>query len=105
MTNNLSNLGRSSREMIRRHVAEAEEAARDALFTGDLTAPKVHESIASALEMVDALLFPAGGCAGPDCTNPVPHKGLGRPALYCGQRCRDRAAYRARKERAAQREG
>ncbi|MFF4578237.1 hypothetical protein ACFY15_07535 [Streptomyces sp. NPDC001373] len=105
MNNNLSTLGKGSRAMIRRHIADAEQATREAMFTGDPAASSAHQSIVSALEIVDALLFPADGCAGPDCVHPVQDKGFGRPALYCGQRCRDRASYRARKQRAAQREG
>lgn len=93
-----------SYDAIRGAIQRAESLAYDALPTGHPTAHEVHAALMEALELVNLVLFPAGGCAGPECTKPVPDKGMGRPALYCSRRCKDRAAYRARKER-AQREG
>lgn len=95
---------KSSYDAIRGAIQRAESAAWAAIPTSHPTAETVHTAVLEALEMVNAVLFPAGGCAGPECTNPVPDKGIGRPAVYCSRRCKDRAAYRARKER-AQREG
>jgi hypothetical protein len=89
---------------IRKAVQRAEAAAWEAIGTGDPRAEAAHEYARLALAVVDEILFPANRCAGPDCVNPVQDKGFGRPALYCGQRCKDRAAY-ARKRQRAQREG
>lgn len=86
-------------EEIREAMQRAEYTAWEAVGTGHPTAETVHAHIREALALVESVLFPAGGCAGPDCANPVPDKGIGRPALYCGTRCRDRAKYRARKQR------
>jgi hypothetical protein len=33
---------------------------------------------------------PPAGCAAPDCTNPLPPRGKGRPARYCSPACRAR---------------
>ncbi|MFC7922216.1 CGNR zinc finger domain-containing protein [Streptomyces cinereoruber] len=96
---------KSGYAVIRGAVQQAREAAWLALDSNHPAAGKAYESISEALALVDAVLFPVGGCAGPECTNPVPDKGIGRPARYCSPRCKDRAAYRARKERAAQRKG
>ncbi|GGQ29609.1 hypothetical protein ACFFKE_12895 [Streptomyces mutabilis] len=90
---------------IRGAIRRAESLAYEALPTGHPTAHEIHAALTEALEIVDAVLFPAGGCAGPECTNPVPDKGMGRPALYCSRRCKDRAAYRARKERGQRKSG
>jgi len=89
---------------IRVAIQRAEAEAWAAIPTGHPTAETVHAAVREALELVNAVLFPSGGCAGPECSNTVPDKGIGRPALYCSRRCKDRAAYRARKDR-AQREG
>lgn len=89
---------------IRRAIKRTETAAWEALGTGHPKAEAAYEHARIALALVDEILFPANRCAAPDCVEPVQDKGFGRPALYCGQRCKDRAAYRARKER-AQREG
>lgn len=97
-----SAIGQGRRRMIRDHIRQAEEAAREALYAGTLTEPQVYESIASAREMTDALLFPAGGCAGPDCTLPVPEKRRGRPALYCSRRCKDKSSYLRKRQRGQQ---
>jgi hypothetical protein len=87
-------------EEIRGALQRAECTAWDAIGKGGQTADEVHACVSEALKLVESLLFPAGGCAGPDCSNAVPDKGIGRPALYCSARCRDRAKYRARKQRA-----
>ncbi|MEV1009807.1 hypothetical protein [Streptomyces sp. NPDC049881] len=84
---------------IRKAIQRTEAAAREAMETGHPKAEEAYEYACLALAAVDAILFPANGCAGPDCVNPVQDKGFGRPALYCGPRCKDRAAYLARKER------
>ncbi|MFI7357335.1 CGNR zinc finger domain-containing protein [Streptomyces avidinii] len=89
---------------IRGALQRAEAAAWDGVIADHPTAQEIHNAVREALTLVDAVLFPEGGCAGPGCTDPVPDKGIGRPARYCSPRCKDRAAYRARKERAAQRE-
>jgi hypothetical protein len=83
-------------EEIRGALQRAEEAAWEA----GPAAEDVHAYVRHALSLVESVLFPAGGCAGPDCSDPVPDKGIGRPALYCSTRCRDRAKYLARKQRA-----
>ncbi|MFF9188350.1 hypothetical protein [Streptomyces rochei] len=88
---------------IRKAVQRAEAAAWEAIGTGGPKAEAAHEYARLALALVDEILFPANRCAGPECVNPVQDKGIGRPALYCGQRCKDRAAY-ARKRQRAQRE-
>lgn len=83
-------------EEIRGALQRAEAAAWEA----GAAAEDVHAHVRHALKLVEAVLFPTDGCAGPDCPNPVPDKGIGRPALYCSARCKDRAAYLARKQRA-----
>ncbi|MFC7814324.1 hypothetical protein ACFUTR_06685 [Streptomyces sp. NPDC057367] len=87
---------------IRKAVQRAEAAARDALETGHPMAEAAHEHVRIALALVDEILFPANRCAGPDCVNPVQDKGIGRPAMYCSDRCKYRTAY-ARKRQRAQR--
>lgn len=58
----------------------------------------VHKLIAHALRLAEAMR--AGEpCAGPECAYAVAYSGRGRPARYCSKRCRDRAAYRAAKQR------
>lgn len=103
LTRNRPTMKRSY-DAIRGAIQRAESLAYDAMPTGHPTAHEVHAALVEALDLVNLVLFPAGGCAGPECTKPVPDKGMGRPALYCSRRCKDRAAYRARKER-VQREG
>jgi endogenous inhibitor of DNA gyrase (YacG/DUF329 family) len=57
-----------------------------------------HRLIADALRMAEAA-SQAPPCTLPTCDNPVEYSGSGRPALYCSRRCRDRAAYAARRQR------
>lgn len=96
---------KSGYAVIRAAVQRAESLAYDALTTGHPTAHEVYAATLEALELINAVLFPAGGCAGPECSNTVPDKGIGRPALYCGPRCKDRAAYMRKRQRAGRREG
>ncbi|MFG3211040.1 hypothetical protein [Streptomyces tendae] len=84
---------------IRKAMERTLAATWEAIDTANPKAEAAYEYARITLALVDEILFPANGCAGPDCVNPVRDKGFGRPALYCGQRCKDRAAYRARKER------
>jgi hypothetical protein len=62
----------------------------------DQRAAKIHELAHSAIR---AVLAAQRGepCAGPACGNAVEYSGVGRPALYCSRRCRDRAAYVAKR--------
>ncbi len=87
---------------------EALRKAEDALAeyeytksTGARTRARVY--LTTALNIAETAL---GGqrCEGPECGKPVEYSGIGRPARYCGKRCRDRAAY-ARKRQRVQREG
>ncbi|GGW18656.1 hypothetical protein GCM10018980_58420 [Streptomyces capoamus] len=58
-------------------------------------------SIETALRIAESVLT-GQECALPACKNPIPHREPGQPgrtALYCGKRCRDRAAYQTRKQR------
>lgn len=60
-----------------------------------------YEHIATALGIAESVLT-GQECALPACKNPIPHREPGQPgrtALYCGKRCRDRAAYQTRKQR------
>lgn len=85
---------------IRKALQRTEAAARGALETGHPKAEEAYEHARLTLALVDEILFPANRCAGPDCVKPVQDKGFGRPAKYCDRRCKDRAAYRTRKEKA-----
>jgi hypothetical protein len=60
-----------------------------------------YEHLETALSIVESVLT-GQECALPTCKNPIPYREPGQPgrtALYCGKRCRDRAAYQARKQR------
>lgn len=89
---------------IRRAMERTLAATWDALGTGHPKAEEAYEHARITLALVDEILFPANRCAGPECVNPVQDKGIGRPAMYCSDRCKYRAAY-ARKRERAQREG
>ncbi|MFF7093206.1 hypothetical protein ACFY9A_12535 [Streptomyces rubradiris] len=58
----------------------------------------VHHHVPVALQIAESVLT-GQECALPGCRNPIEYKGTGRPALYCGKGCRDRAAYRKKRER------
>lgn len=80
------------------HLRAAEEAAWEAVSGKKGGAEKAHKLIAEALEIAQ-LLSQAPPCALPGCKDPVEYSGQGRPAQYCSRRCRDRAAYAARRQR------
>jgi hypothetical protein len=61
---------------------------------------EAHGLIAAALRKAEAL-YRGDNCAGPSCTNTLAYSGTGRPALYCCRRCRDRAAYAAKRQQQA----
>ncbi|GAU69917.1 Syd protein [Streptomyces sp. NBRC 110611] len=96
---------KGSYALIRGAIQHAEELAWSAIASGHPTAEELHGAMREALEFVDAILFPAEGCEGPDCSNPLQYKGVGRPARYCSARCKDRAAYRAKRQRLQRGEG
>lgn len=76
----------------------AEAAAWDQMRGTDERTVELHALIAGALRAAEALR--AGeACAGPECGLSVEYSGVGRPARYCSKRCRDRAAYRAARQR------
>ncbi|MEW2528837.1 hypothetical protein [Streptomyces sp. NPDC047071] len=77
----------------------AESHAWDAVLTLDREkATQAHDHVRAALTAIEAL--GAGQpCAGPQCGATLAYAGTGRPARYCSRRCRDRAAYRARRQR------
>ncbi|MFG2682590.1 hypothetical protein [Streptomyces sp. NPDC048392] len=89
---------------IRMALQRTEAAAWEAISTEHPKTETAHAYARLALALVDEILFPVNRCAGPDCVTPVEDKGIGRPALYCSDRCKYRAAY-ARKRQQAQREG
>lgn len=89
---------------IRKAMERTLTATWDALGTGHPKAEEAYEHARLALALVDEILFPANRCAGPDCVKPIQDKGIGRPAMYCSDRCKYRAAYAKKRER-AQREG
>lgn len=76
----------------------AEAAAWEQVGGADERTVKLHALIAEALRAAEELR--AGEpCAGPECGLSVEYSGVGRPARYCSKRCRDRAAYRAARQR------
>ncbi len=79
-------------------LGRAEHAAWLAVGKDDGAAAFAHQATAHALQLAEALQK-GEPCAGPDCDATVEYKGVGRPARYCGKRCRDRAAYRASRQR------
>ncbi len=62
-----------------------------------------HHHVTLALAIAESVLT-GQECALHGCRNPIQYKGTGRPAEYCGLSCRDRAAYRKKREE-AQRDG
>lgn len=77
---------------------EAEAVAWESVNGRDDRTLRLHALIAGSLRAAEALR--AGEpCAGPECGHTVEYGGLGRPARYCSKRCRDRAAYRAARQR------
>ncbi|WP_327168524.1 hypothetical protein [Streptomyces subrutilus] len=93
-----SNANERDFSRIRKALQRTEAAARGALETGHPKAEEAYEHARLTLALVDEILFPANRCIGLDCVNPVQDKGIGRPALYCGQRCKDRAAYARKRQ-------
>ncbi|MCW2873726.1 MAG: hypothetical protein JWL99_5046 [Streptomyces oryziradicis] len=75
----------------------AEAAALEALDGMPGSAEKAHRLIARVLHSAEAAQQGAR-CAAPTCTDTVEYSGIGRPALYCSRRCRDRAAYAAKRQ-------
>ncbi len=78
--------------------------ADDALCKAEYTEDPVEREIAR-LHLAEALRIAETAlegqrCEGPECGKPIEYSGVGRPARYCGKRCRDRAAYRAKRQRA-----
>lgn len=77
---------------------EAEATAWESVRGGDERTQRLHRLVANALGVAESLC--AGEpCAGPECGRTVEYGGVGRPARYCSKRCRDRAAYRAARQR------
>lgn len=89
-------------DAIRQAMEEAESAAWKALAgkISDL-AIEAHEKVYSALMLIQAAAD-APRCARPECSNHVPQKPLGRPALFCSRKCRDRTRYREARQAKAQ---
>jgi len=86
------------------HLREAETALYEAEYTGsDEARIRATGHVTEALKIAEAALE-GQRCEGPECGTPLEYSGVGRPPRYCGKRCRDRAAYRAKRQR-AQRKG
>lgn len=89
-------------DAIRRALESAEAATWGALAgkNPDLI-EEAHTRVREALKLVqDAMEAPR--CGRPECSNPVPRKPLGRPALFCSRRCRDRTRYRESRQAEAE---
>lgn len=83
---------------------DACEALQEYRYTGDKGAcarARIH--LRKAQSIAESAIN-GQRCIGPECGNPIEYKGAGRPAVYCGKPCRDRAAYRRKREK-AQRSG
>ncbi|GGS84054.1 hypothetical protein GCM10010222_27010 [Streptomyces tanashiensis] len=81
---------------------EAEAVAWESVHGSDERTLRLHKLTADALRAAERLR--AGEpCAGPECGRTVAYSGVGRPARYCSKRCRDRAAYRAARQRESER--
>lgn len=86
------------------NLREAETALYESEYTGSAEARvRAMAHVSEALRIAETALE-GQRCEGPECGNPLEYSGVGRPARYCGKSCRDRAAYRAKRQR-AQREG